>query len=83
MARYAVHDGTTVHNVIVAESQEIAEQVTRLAAIETTGVPWIGWTLHGDEWRPPIPTEGVWEWDDTAAEWIGVTPEPEPEPVAE
>ena len=83
MARYAVHDGTTVRNVIVAESQEIAEQVTGLAAIATTGMPWIGWTLDGSEWRPPMPTDGVWVWDDAAGEWIDVTPNPEPDPPAE
>lgn len=80
MANYAIHDGTTVVNVIVAESAEIAEQVTGLTALETTGVPWTGWTLHGDAWRPPMPeSPGMWEWDEAAQEWVDVTPDPEPE----
>jgi len=70
MAKYAVHDGTTVVNVIVANSREIAEDVTGLNAVETDGVPWSGWTLHGDEWRPPMPTEGVWVWDEDTREWV-------------
>lgn len=83
MATFAVHDGTTVRNVIVADSAAIAEAVTALTAIETDGVPWIDWTLHGDEWRPPMPTEGVWEWDEATHGWIDVTPEPEPDAAPE
>lgn len=56
MADYAVHDGTTVLNVIVADSAEIAEQVAGLTALETNGSPWIGWTLVDGEWiAPPEP----------------------------
>lgn len=80
MATFAVHDGTTVRNVIVADSAAIAEEVTGLTAIETDGVPWIEWTLYDDEWRPPMPTEGVWEWDADTQTWVDVTPEPAPAP---
>jgi hypothetical protein len=73
MPNYAVHDGTTVLNVIVAESMEIAEGATNLTAVETTGVPWIGWTLYGEEWRPPQPYPS-WEWADGA--WTAPTPQP-------
>lgn len=66
MARFAVYDGVTVRNVIVAESQEIAEDVTSLSAVETTGVPWIGWVLVDGEWVAPPEPE----------------PEPESEPDA-
>jgi hypothetical protein len=76
MATYAVHDGVSVVNVIVADTAQIAEEVTGLTALETEGVPWIGWTLHGDEWRPPMPADGVWEWDDVAHDWVDVTPAP-------
>ena len=75
MTNFAIYSGTTVMNVIVATSLEIAEEVTGMSAVETTGIPWIGWTLHGDEWRPPMPTtEGIWEWNDTTHEWIDTTP---------
>lgn len=78
MPTYAVHDGTRVHNVIIAETVDVAQDVTGLTAIETEGAPWIGWTLHGDEWRPPQPAEGLWVWDDVAKEWRqAVIPDPE------
>lgn len=84
MSDYALHDGNVVSNVIVAQSQAAADYVAgALTALETDGVPWIGWTLHGDEWRPPMPDGGAWEWDDDAGEWVDVTLEPEPEPDAE
>lgn len=55
MANYAIHDGTTVVNVIVAENQQVAEEVTGMAAVETDGSPWIGWTLVNGEWAEPLP----------------------------
>ena len=55
MPNYAVHDGSTVRNVIVAESLEIAESVSGLQALETTGQPWIGWVMQDGEWVPPAP----------------------------
>lgn len=67
MPNFAIHDGTTVQNVIVADSQEIAEEVTGLQAFPAPedGVPWIGWTLIDGEWvEPASPSE----------------PEPEPDP---
>ena len=71
MKNYAVIDTATVTNVVVAESQEIAEAVVGLPVLETTGVPWIEWTLHGDEWRPPMPTEnGPWTWDEPTLTWV-------------
>ena len=80
---FAVISGNTVVNVIVADSQEIAEEVTGLSAVETEGEPWLGWTMHGNEWRPPMPTVGVWEWDEATHGWIDVTPEPEPDAAPE
>lgn len=53
MPDFAIHDGLTVHNVIVADSQEIAEEVTGLTALETEGVPCIGWTLIDGVWTAP------------------------------
>lgn len=50
MKNIAVHDGTTIRNVIVAESLEIAEAVTGLQAMETDGEPWIGWVNVDGEW---------------------------------
>lgn len=56
MSNFAIHDGTTVVNVIVADSLEVAEEVTGLSAVETEGEPWIGWTLVDGVWTaPPAP----------------------------
>jgi hypothetical protein len=55
MANFAIHDGSTVVNVIVADSAEIAEQVTGLQAIETAGQPWTGWIYKDGEWVEPTP----------------------------
>jgi hypothetical protein len=74
MPTYAVHDGSAVLNVIVADTLEIAEAVTGLSALASDGVPWIGWTLHDDKWRPPMPTSGAWEWDANADEWREIIP---------
>jgi hypothetical protein len=50
-----------VTNVILAESKEIAEELTGGEAIEATGSePWINWTRSGDTWTAPVieePTE--------------------------
>lgn len=75
MARYAIHDGAVVLNVIVADSQEIAEHATGLSAVATSGNPWTGWTRHGESWRPPVPSEpGEWVWDEDTGEWVNVAP---------
>ena len=54
MATFAVIDGSnTVVNVILADSQEVAEAATGLTALETTGEPWLGWQLIADQWTRP------------------------------
>jgi hypothetical protein len=77
MPNFAVHDGTTVQNVIVADSLEIAETITGLSAVETTGAPWISWTLDEQGWvtddPAPFPS---WEWDYEAARYVAPVPDP-------
>jgi hypothetical protein len=53
MPNYAIHDGHTVVNVIVCETQNLAEEVTGMNAVETEGQPWIGWTLVNGVWMDP------------------------------
>lgn len=78
MADYAVHDGATVVNVVVAGSQEVAEETTGLFAIEVVdGTPWIEWTLEADGWRPPPPYPS-WPWDDHLRAYVPPLAEPEP-----
>lgn len=67
MANYAIHDGSSVINVIVADTKAIAEEATGMSAIKTTGSPWIGWTMEDEGWRPPTPFAS-WIWDGSA--WV-------------
>jgi hypothetical protein len=57
MANYAVIKDGIVSNVIIAESQEIAESVTGLTCIEfqqEPGAPGIGWTYDGTVFTAPV-----------------------------
>lgn len=53
MPNYAIHDGATVHNVIVCDTQALAEELTGMQAVETEGRPWIGWIWVDGEWVDP------------------------------
>lgn len=55
MATFAVMSRNLVSNIIVADSKEIAEQVTGLACIEYTqeNPAGIGWTYDGINFTPP------------------------------
>lgn len=38
--------------------------------------PYPSWTLDADaNWQPPVPmpTEGMWRWDEATLSWIGMT----------
>lgn len=55
---YLIVQNNKVVNVIVADTKEIAEEVTGLEAIAVTGSePWIGWTRSGNVWIKPEPVE--------------------------
>ena len=57
MANYAVIKDGIVTNVIVAESQEIAESVTGLTCVEfqlEPGAPGIGWSYDGTVFTAPV-----------------------------
>jgi len=56
MATFAVIDNNTVTNVIVADTKEIAEQVTSLICVEYTeeNPAAIGWTYNGSTFEAPI-----------------------------
>lgn len=61
MSNFAIYQDNVIVNVIVADSKEIAEQITGMSAIETNGSPWIGWTKQGDTWVAPVIEEPVLE----------------------
>lgn len=80
---FAILDDGVVTNTIVADD-EFAALISgeHSAVIDITDYkprPGIAWTFNGDEWRPPMPTEGAWEWDETTHEWVEVIPAPSPE----
>jgi hypothetical protein len=57
MPNYLIIRGNIIQNVIVADTQEIAEAVSPNATevIESTGSePWINWTRSGDTWTAPV-----------------------------
>lgn len=57
MANYAIVKDDKVINVIVADSKEIAEQLTECEVVETEGEPWLGWTRVDGVWKDPEITE--------------------------
>jgi hypothetical protein len=73
MSNFAISDGSKIVNVIVADSKEVAEEVTGMEAIETSGEPWIYWTLEEEGWRKPSPYPS-WIWNNE--EWESPTPMP-------
>lgn len=56
MANYAVIQNDAVTNIIVADSKEIAEEVTNLTCIEYTeeNPAAIGWTYNGSTFEEPV-----------------------------
>lgn len=58
MANYLIIKDDKVVNVIVADTREIAEQVTGLEAIEETAASArLNWTRSGNVWIAPEETE--------------------------
>jgi hypothetical protein len=62
MTNYAVITGNTVSNIIVADTKEIAEQITNSTCVEYTdeNPAGIGWTYDGENFIAPVveePTE--------------------------
>jgi len=54
MANYAIIEDNKVINVIVAESAEIAIEVTGKEVLETTDNLGIGWTRTDGVWSRPV-----------------------------
>ena len=59
MPNYAIIENDKVINVIVADSKEVAEEVTGLVCIEYTeeNPAGIGWTYDGVNFVSPYPVE--------------------------
>jgi hypothetical protein len=79
MANYAVIDNGTVINTIVADSLEVAQEVTGQTCIEYTeenplGVNW-SWDATADAYIIPSPYAS-WVYNYTAKTWEAPTPMP-------
>jgi hypothetical protein len=79
MANYAVIDNGTVINTIVADSLEVAQEVTGQTCIEYTdesplGVNWY-WDATADAYITPAPYAS-WVYNYTAKIWEAPTPMP-------
>jgi hypothetical protein len=57
MTNYAIIEDNKVLNVIVAESAELAAELTGKEILETTGEPWIDWTRTDGVWSAPVEPE--------------------------
>jgi len=58
MTNYLVIENDTVVNVIVADTAEIAAEVTGKEVLESTSSePWLNWTRSGDTWTAPVEKE--------------------------
>lgn len=58
MPNYLVIEDNKVINVIVADTAEIAAEVTGKEVVESTSSePWLNWTRSGDTWTAPEPVE--------------------------
>lgn len=56
MKKFAIINGDTVNNIIVADTKEIAEEITQCVCIEYTeeNPAGIGWTYDGTSFVPPV-----------------------------
>lgn len=55
MTNYLVIEDNKVINVIVADTAEIAAEVTGKEVIESTSSePWLNWTRSGNTWSAPV-----------------------------
>jgi len=55
MGNYLIIENDTVLNVIVADSAELAAELTGKEAVELIGAtPWIGWTRTDGVWSEPV-----------------------------
>ena len=73
MPNFAISDGLKIINVIIADSQEEAESITQMQAIQTDGEPWIDWFFEDGIWKMPKPYPS-WIWQD--GQWEPPTPMP-------
>lgn len=75
MINWAIIENNKIINRIIADTKEIAEELTGLQAIDDEGWIQIGFEKFNDSWRPSYPTDGLeYSWDDTNKFWKPVNP---------
>jgi len=58
MSNYLVIEDNKVVNVIVADTAEIAAEITGKEVVESTSSePWLDWTRFGNTWSAPVEPE--------------------------
>lgn len=77
MNNYALIKDDKVVNVIIAESIQIAEEVSALECVEISedNIPWIGFLRKNDNWVKPAPFPS-WQLDENF-DWQPPIPMPE------
>ena len=78
MPDFAIHNGSVVVNVIVADNREAAESLTGLQAMEVTvNGPGIGWTKDDRGWITTTPSPyASWTWDYDQMTYVPPVPSP-------
>jgi hypothetical protein len=74
---FAAINGGVLTNTFVGDDDFVAlVRPDHDDVVEITNLsprPGVAWTVHPEGYRPPMPAEGVWEWDDAAQEWVDLT----------
>ena len=75
MSDYAISNGSTIINVVVSDNiDEVVSFFSDYDVFETSGRPWIGWTLEEEGWREPSPYPS-WLW--SGNDWEAPIEKPE------
>jgi hypothetical protein len=68
MPNYAIIENDKVLNVIVADSAELAAELTGKEVVEATDGLWIDWTRTNGAWSAPVEPEVIIEPEPEVAE---------------
>jgi hypothetical protein len=73
LTQWAVVKNNTAENIIIADTQQIAEEVSGKSVIELkdTDIISIGWNFDNGVWYAPKPTDGnEYTWDTGSMSWV-------------
>ena len=75
MKNWIIVENDIVINLIIADTKEIAQEVSGKEAIGDNGYICIGWDRKSGEWKSPQPYNS-WIWDSNLKNWEPPTPKP-------